>query len=264
MDTMQNHNQSSWGRIFLLLRLDYHSYRRNFFIGLGLIILFFNFLARMGLLFDGDFSSSWFSSFDVNSRFALISPVIMIVYTYYINRRTQHSKATAFSLLPANLWEKSVAMFIGIVLINLTAFLTTYLTVLIDWLLAPELISLRLKFSAFSLYFDNFRLATGVLSFSLIFLLTILIQLVQRKSYFKAFFIGSIYYFGIWVVSFRLIIYAIEDIIKDDAFGEKITSFISGHNESVDMLSYVLIILLIAIDILLGAYLYSRLKKLEV
>ncbi len=264
MDTIQHYNQTWWGRVQLLLRLDYQSYRRNLFIGLGLIVLFFNVVARMGVLFNYDISLSWFTGFSVYERFAFIWPVIFIASTLYINKRCQHSKPIVFSLLPANLWEKVVAMSLTVLMINLLAFVTTYVTLLIDWLLAPKFISLSLSFEMISFYFKNLRFSVGVSAFSLIFLLTIGIQLVQRKSYFKAFFLGCLYYFVVWVLAFRTVLYGVEGFMKNQVLYDKVMDFVNGNYEAMDMLSTLFVLFFVAVDVLLGYYLYTRLKKLEV
>ncbi len=245
MEQVKNYNSTWWGRVLLMLRRDYYSYHRQIFMSLGFILIFFNLIARMGVLFDGDISDTWFRSFSVYARLAVIMPAIGIVSSLYINKRCQHSKALVFTMIPANLWEKVLSIGLGILLINVSAFLTTYLSIFIDGILAPSKVDISLYFGdILSFLYEGMSwkllwngviiLATALLTF-----LVFSTQLVQHKGYLKAMFLGFLYY----------------------AVGMYFFARLTIAMNLPDVASKIFVIL---IDIALTIYLWDRLRKLEV
>ncbi len=271
MNTTTDYNQSWWGRVYLLLKLDFYTYRRPLLIALGLILLFFNVIGRIGTIFGSNLSDSWFLNTPVDDRFMMISWLVFVGYTFYIHKRFHHRKPMPFVSIPAKLGEKVLAIGLGVIFIQLACFLTTYLSVLIDWLIAPKQVSLETNFDNITMVFFNkevkglvFVVRFLYLLFTLSFVLTLCTQFIKRKSYLASLFIGGAIYLGIWTLFGRLIYIIGEYLICNGWLPTYELSLYIEKNESLSVYAtYVPIGLMLLLNLALGYYLYKRLKRIE-
>ncbi len=140
--------ESSSGRITLLIQaLWKKSYKSILWAWLWLVIGLTIF-PRLDYLFSFDIKdllvSDW-SSEDVFQRSPVIGLAMVIAVPWFFNQFVRNSKPMTFALIPANLWEKLVGLLAYIMIIVVGALGITYLTVVIDYLLAPQVATLGMN-----------------------------------------------------------------------------------------------------------------------
>ncbi len=268
MNQVNEYNQSWLGRIWLMLKMDFHIYKRGGLICIGLILLFFNLIGRLGSFFEFDLTTSTFLTMNVWARFSLIGIPLLIIYAYYINRRVQHAQGIAFVLLPSNLFEKVLSLISGVICIMVTAWISCYASILIDGILAPSRVNLSISFAIpYWFKISSWQEALACFASMLMvisFPLCMFNALIQYKSLVKSLFIGTFIYV---LFTFLLIVIAtniIEALDSKRVIEEIIQEIIENNNLELADILYIPILFFLAIDLFLGYRINKNLRSLTV
>ncbi len=271
MNIMKNYSQTSWGRILLMLRADFYSFGRVLLMLLGIAVLIFNFVARMGGFFGLGFETTLISHLDVASRFARFGSMVSGISLVYLYGRFHKVVPTPFTLIPANLWEKIVSIILGYIIITVSFFLMLYITVFIDWLFAPDIVSLGLRFDALTLpsfkpiSWDSMVTSLAFKFGGLASILIICTQIIRYKSVMKAFLLGILYNTLAWIVFGKLIYYISKYFLSLGGNVEQsIEALLNNPDTSLAYVSYIIMGFFLVVDLALAYYIYYRLKKLEI
>lgn len=126
MTTNKNITTSfSLSRVGRLLRLSWAINRKTLFIGIGLQIFLIWFLPRVGMVLGQESYESWVKNFDSEAYIgmSLVGSSLLALLSWFIllNRQTRHHVPGAYTLLPASIGEKYLALLIQGVIILIIA-----------------------------------------------------------------------------------------------------------------------------------------------
>lgn len=215
----RRYHDSSLGRIWLLLRLDYALYRKQMFIGAMIFFLAGFFLPRLPLLWGEDYYS-WSGEYARSNIYGLELIlgwfVAFFYWLVYLNRRIQHPQTMPFSLLPHRRGELIVASLI----VALGVWAVLYFVVQAIQILSWCTLSVEMELQGYILPLDNMRgfvvthNLTGILPLKLLadwsMILVVLLLFVWGSISFRHILSG-------WLISFALLLvggYVISDPVR--------------------------------------------------
>ncbi len=260
MKTINNKQcNSSTGRIALVIKGLWANYHKNTLWAWAWVIFGLTIFPRVDYIFnlnvDSLLISEWSRS-DVFQR-SLIIPFAMIIgIPLLFNKFVRNSKPITFASIPANLWEKIVGLIAYTLFIVLGAFAVTYLTVVIDYLLAPNIVPLGMSEFSKEVFEQIFINSSHIRNFIVASLLVAsgLLTLIYTSVYFKKLIQGLGAGIALWITGVLLFV----SIAVNNASLEHFLTDIGQH--------YVALLIgtaLTLIDIALLVLIIRKLKRIE-
>lgn len=250
-----SHRPITLQRIGLLLRADLYTQRRSMLYSLGALFLLIFIAPRLGLLLPGTTYSTWSESISSSAsgwrvvQVSLCGVFGALMSLVYLNRRVQHAHPIAFSLLPASLWEKIIAL--GLFTLG------TYISPWIVFALSEVLTALTVQanyelnynwYNSIQILDINLESSLVIFLFQLSFLLTLILTTMSFKRLRVAIFVGL----GSWLLSLFFMGLLVVELVP---------SLINLSNSELIELFGLLFLLIIDLALLYACY--YRLKTLE-
>ncbi len=252
--------QTSFGRFVLLNRLYLQNFKSSILWMYLSVFLSFLILPRLSHIFAFDLEAMRYSSIADWDAFRRLIPVCFlfsIMIPYYFNKVVRHSQPIKFGILPAKALEKNWALLSFSALVFVGACVVSYLTLCVDALLMPDLVTIgvsKVRVEQLSHLFSSLDFILSSATF-LLLILSSLIYNVLTSMRFKNFWGGFLLGCGTWCATLIFISTAIiSSIVDKELFPTQEESRI-----------YLLIVagLLFLLDLGLAYLVYRRLKNVE-
>ncbi len=195
--------ESSSGRVALLIQALWKKSYKSILWAWLWIVIGLTIFPRLDYLFSFDIKDLLVSDWSGNDFFARAFDVVVIfifVPPLLFNKFVRNSKPMTFALIPANLWEKLVGLLAYIMIVLAGALGITYLTVVIDYLLAPKVATLGMNEYSKDFCEQIVINSEHIRQFIVASLLAIsgLLTLIYTSICFKKFIVGFVAGAGYW------------------------------------------------------------------
>lgn len=111
------------GRIWLMLKMDIISHKRQLIALVAVLFALLLFVPRIPTILTGDYihwSTGWIALYDYGLLKNIILTIMFIAYILYINKRIYHGIPALYSTIPVGFWEKVIAIHLyGLILYTL-------------------------------------------------------------------------------------------------------------------------------------------------
>lgn len=264
---------SSWGRIWLMLRADVIGNKSTIMVLYGAMLAVLFFVPRIPLIFGvqyGHWLGDWVSIYSLDVVRAILSMVTMVYIFIYINRRTQHQQPMIFSTLPMQLWEKFVAMNLYFILLSIIGFCVSILELALEVATVPGITFAALQSISVLPLSDIYRYEVGMHlgsfgEFSVVLSLLLLNLFVYFLMWFNASkmrnaFLGLV---AMWFEILGIILLTIGGIVA--IFQNFINDFFFSY--IIESKSWVIFLIFNVYSLILaciaGFLVYKRLRSIE-
>ncbi len=250
---------SSMGRIALIIRALWANFHKTtLWLGLWIVIGLVIF-PRLDYIFNFNVDNllvSEQSGTDFFVRAVWIGMLFLFTLPWFFNKFVRNSKPMTFALIPANLWEKVVALVSYFLFALIGAWGVTYLTVVIDYLLAPNVATLGMsdltKDICSEIFMDSQHLRnffTASLAVGSAVLTSIYFS-IRYKKFFVGFGIGALVW---WCVVLMFISISVND------------TWLNAYLDSLDQktIEWLALFGFAVIDTILFVLIAMKLKRIE-